>query len=188
MAANRFFGNLPGLLQRSLIVRAGVTLDITRLKSLILKVIKLKPREVCQVTQGQNELIQIYCSLGNCAPSLSRGRGWPCVCVSVCVCFVCVFTLHHPLWMLGDKSVASHWQGSCSPQAFSSCRNQSCDDPAGGGQATQRAHEASGAPQTASTPSLGLAECNLGPHWEKQCGLGPHPEDAWPRLPVSPLF
>ena len=95
-----------------------MTLDITRLKSLILKVIKLKPREVCQVTQGQNELIQIYCSLGNCAPSLSRGRGWPCVCVSVCVCFVCVFTLHHPLWMLGDKPVASHWQGSCSPQAF----------------------------------------------------------------------
>ena len=70
-----------------------MTLDITRLNSLILKVIKLKPREVCQVTQGQNELIQIYCSLGNCAPSLSRGRGWPCVCVSVCVCVLSVSSL-----------------------------------------------------------------------------------------------
>ena len=110
------------------------------------------------------------------------------VCVSVCVCVcVCVFTLHHPLWMLGDKPVASHRQGACSPQAISSCRNQSRDDPAGGGQATQRAHEASGAPQTASMPSPGLAECNLGSHWEKQCGRGPHPEDAWPRLPQSPL-
>ena len=71
-----------------------MTLDITRLDSLILEVIKLKPREVCQVTQGQSELIQMACSLGNCATSLSRDRGCVCVCVSVCVCLcVCVLSV-----------------------------------------------------------------------------------------------
>lgn len=40
-SANRFFGNQPGLLERTLIVRAGMTLDITSLNILILEVIKL---------------------------------------------------------------------------------------------------------------------------------------------------
>lgn len=61
-----------------------MTLDITRLDSLILEVIKLRPREVCQVAQGQSELIQMPCSLGLCAPSVRGGCGGA-VCV-FCLC------------------------------------------------------------------------------------------------------
>lgn len=68
--------------------------------------------------------------------------------VVLCVCFVCVLTQHHPLWMLEDKPIASHQPGPLlSIGLFFPVGISSCDTPSGGSQATQRAREAGSATQ-----------------------------------------